>query len=146
MALLDSANSGPSPADLEAQRQAEFNRQARLRAAQEAEAARKRKFDAEKQEAIADMKGGAEDAAAVQADDFDLKGDDSNDLKDAPHDLPGEKNFPHPHLKAAPGGWPWQICSHRPSAWNSDRGSSTCPWEWPACPGTRTTWPWVSET
>lgn len=97
---LTSGSSGPSAADLEAQRRAQEAQRQQLLEAQRAEAARKKKFEEDKDEALGDLKdNGAE--AAVQADDpFDLK---DGELKDGPNDpVPPKKKKPFPHLHLKP--------------------------------------------
>ena len=85
MALLNGGDSGPSPAEIQAQQEAQRQRQARLEAERAAAAERKRRFDADKADALQDIKGGG-DAASGGDDDDGLK-----DLKDAPNDPPRKK-------------------------------------------------------
>lgn len=96
MALMSGGSSQPSAADLAQQRQAELNRQAQVRAAEAAAAERKRRFEADKQETLSDLKG---QDAALDPKAFGLDGED--DLKDAVASKKTNKNWKI-RLKPAP--------------------------------------------
>ena len=92
---LTSAPSGPSPAEQAAQQQAERERIDRYNAEQ---AAKRQRFEADKSEMLGDLKG--EGRASDKPEDFGLKGDDSDGLKDSPAPKRKKKPFHPPHLKA----------------------------------------------